>query len=157
MEWSRVSLLMTDHTHCPQPFLAKEGFFLGPPLGWLWSDFISSLANTDPYESVFPVLRLVRVLWLGPWLNIYIDMGSLAFYPHNYIYTAPHQNSLFCLPSLCYFDSFVFTNSSSSSLKVSFTWIFLCSYFYFSYFFSLILCFCIFFFHIFTFITHVFV
>ena len=81
MEWSGVSLLMADHTLCPRPCLVEEGFFLGSPPGWLWSDFISSLTNTDLYESVFLVLKLPRVLGLGHWPDIYIDLGYLAFHP----------------------------------------------------------------------------
>ena len=53
MEWSGVSLLVADLTLPSRPCLAKEGFFLGPPPGWLWSDFISSLTNIEPYKSVF--------------------------------------------------------------------------------------------------------
>ena len=86
MGWSGMSLLMTDHTLCPRLWLAEEGFFLGPPPGWLWSDFISSLANTDPLWTCFPILRLVKVLGLDHWPNIYIDMGSLTFHPHIIFY-----------------------------------------------------------------------
>ena len=82
MGWSGVSLSMTDHTLCPWPWLTEEGFFLRPPPGWLWSNFISSLA-TDPYGRVFSSSSLVKVLGLSPWPNIYIDMDSLTFHPHN--------------------------------------------------------------------------
>ena len=30
----------------------------------------------------FLVLKLVKVLELGPWPNIYIDIDPLAFHPH---------------------------------------------------------------------------
>ena len=36
-----------------------------------------------PLWKCFPVLKLFNVLGLSPWPNIYIDMGSLIFHPHN--------------------------------------------------------------------------
>ena len=42
-----------------------------------------SFTNTKPFESVFLVLGLPRVLRLGPWPNICTDLSCLAFYPHN--------------------------------------------------------------------------
>ena len=76
MEWSGMLLLMVDHILYPRLCLAEEGLFLGPPPGWLWLDFISSLTNMDPYGSVFSSSDL------SPWPNIYIDVDSLTFHPH---------------------------------------------------------------------------
>ena len=73
---------MANHTFSPRHCLAEEGFFL-KPLPWRFQlDSIPSLTNTKPFESVFLVLRLPRVLGLGPWPNICTNSGCLAFYPH---------------------------------------------------------------------------
>ena len=83
MEWFGVLLLMADHTLSPRPCLVEKVFFLEPPPGWFRLDFIPSLTNVEPYGSVFLVLRLPRVLGLGPWSNIYINLDCLTFHPHN--------------------------------------------------------------------------
>ena len=65
-----MSLLMVDHALCSQTCLTEGEFFLGPSPSWLRLDFISSFTSMDLYGSVFPVLRLFKVLGL-----IYIDMA----------------------------------------------------------------------------------
>ena len=47
--------------------------------------FLPLLAQT--LLEVFTLSYLFNVLRLGPWPNIYIDMGSLTFHPHNYFFS----------------------------------------------------------------------
>ena len=86
MEWFGMLLSMADHTLCPRPCPAEEGFFLiFLPSGSDRIPFLLSLAQTP--------LEVFNVLGLGPWPNIYINMGSLAFHPyinHSKIFSLKH-------------------------------------------------------------------
>ena len=76
MKWFGMLLLMADYALPPRSCPAEEGFFLVPQGGPDRIPFIPLLAQTS--------LEVFNVLGLGPWPNIYIDMGSLAFHPYNF-------------------------------------------------------------------------
>ena len=70
-------LLMVDYVSVLGLAQPRRDFSSFSP--WGGSDripFLPSLAQTP--------LEVFIVLGLGPWPNIYIDMGSLAFHPYKY-------------------------------------------------------------------------
>ena len=103
MKWPGVLILMVDHTLPPRPCLAEKVFFLESPSGWFRLDFILSLTNIEPYGSFFLSLGYLKFSDLGLWLNIYINLGCLAFYPYKY-YIISTYNIRFIIIALISFS-----------------------------------------------------
>ena len=75
---------LADHTFEPRLYSAEVTFILGPPSWTLMTKphITSSFTNMDSHNSILPILRLLSVLGLDPWPNIYINTYYCAYYPY---------------------------------------------------------------------------